>query len=143
MSADDAWNASSAHAVEEFFLNDLAVFNSVETRLVKVHALPCHWPGFGGDVVFKAHDEAVAMRPWPFHLALVHSVVFLPPLGFRFDGGDAFLPSGSRGTSLRFDAHDFRAVQGTYCFRFFAFATKLNQLLSYFQRTAHICSLRK
>src|SRR5579884_4045066 len=143
MSVDDAWNASPSHAVEEFFLNDLAVFDGIESRFVEVHPLACHRTGFGGNVVLKTHDEAVAMWPWPFHFALVHSVVFLPPLVLRLYGGNAFLPSGSRGACLRFDAHDFRAVQGTDCFRFLAFATKLNQLLSYFQSTAHICSLRK
>jgi hypothetical protein len=128
---DDASNTLSAHAVEEFFLNDFPVFYGIQTRFVEVHPLACHWTRCGGDVVLEANDAAVSMRPWTFHFALVHSVVFFKPLALRFYGGDPFLASGAGWASLWFDADDLRTVERIDRFRFFAFATQLDQLLSY------------
>ena len=140
---DDASNTLSAHAVEEFFLNDFALFYGIQSGFVEVHPLACHWTRFGGDVVLEANDEAVSMRPWTFHFAPVHIVVFLKPLALCLYGGNSFLPSGAGWASLWFDADDLRALERIDSFRFFAFATQLDQLLSYFQCAAHVCSLRK
>src|SRR5689334_4603924 len=110
MRADTAFNALSAHTIEELFLNDLPVFDCIKAGFVKGDALARHWTSFGCDIVLEANDEPVTIWPRTLYFALVHGVVFLKPLAFYFYGSNTFLTRRSRRACLWFDAHDFRAV---------------------------------
>ena len=85
-----AMPTSAAHAVEEFFLRDFAVFDGVEPGFIHGHAFAGHGSYFRGDLVFEPNDKAIAIRPWTLGFSAVDFVIFHPPFVLALDRINAF-----------------------------------------------------